>query len=74
VTSDAIANDAYTELAARYDKRIDTKAHNAYYERPATLALLGRVAGLRVLDAGAGRGLSAADGPRAAPAGHVQSR
>ena len=56
MTPDAIANDAYTELAARYDKRIDTKAHNAYYERPATLALLGRVAGLRVLDAGCGVG------------------
>ncbi len=54
--ADAIANDAYNELAARYDKRIDTKAHNAYYERPATLSLLGRVAGLRILDAGCGVG------------------
>ena len=29
---------------------------NAYYERPATISLLGNVAGLRVLDAGCGPG------------------
>ena len=53
---EAIANDAYDALAEGYAARIDTKAHNAFYERPATLSLLGSVAGKRVLDAGCGVG------------------
>lgn len=55
-----LALDAYEIMAERYAARIDTKPHNAYYERPATLSLLPDVAGLRVLDAGCGPGWYAA--------------
>ncbi len=50
---------AYEALADGYAKWADTKAHNAYYERPAMLELLPDVAGLRVLDAGCGPGMYA---------------
>ena len=56
---DAIALEAYEMLAERYAARVDTKAHNAYYERPATLSLLPSVEGKRVLDAGCGPGVYA---------------
>ncbi len=49
--------EAYEELAEAYAALIDTKPHNAYYERPATLSLLPEVTGLRVLDAGCGPGV-----------------
>lgn len=52
-----IALDAYEELAEAYAAVVDTKPHNAYYERPATLSLLPEVAGRRVLDAGCGPGV-----------------
>jgi SAM-dependent methyltransferase len=52
-----LALDAYERLAEAYAARIDTKPHNAYYERPATLSLLPDVAGLNVLDAGCGPGV-----------------
>jgi len=52
-----IAQDAYDALAESYADLIDTKPHNAYYERPATLSLLPDVAGKRVLDAGCGPGV-----------------
>ncbi len=51
-----IAQEAYNQLAVAYADRVDTKPHNAYYERPATLSLLPDVKGLRVLDAGCGPG------------------
>ncbi len=54
--STPIALEAYEALAERYAARVDTKPHNACYERPATLSLLPDVAGLRVLDAGCGPG------------------
>ncbi len=44
-------------LAELYAARVDHKAHNADYDRPATLSLLPDVAGLRVLDAGCGPGV-----------------
>lgn len=47
----------YEQFAERYAAAIATKAHNAYYERPATLSLLPQVQGLRVLDAGCGPGI-----------------
>jgi SAM-dependent methyltransferase len=50
---------AYEALADSYAKWVETKAHNAYYERPAMLALLPDVSGLRVLDAGCGPGIYA---------------
>ncbi|MGM0554967.1 MAG: class I SAM-dependent methyltransferase [Myxococcota bacterium] len=52
-----IALDAYEQLADAYAERIDTKPHNAYLERPATLGLLPDVADKRVLDAGCGPGI-----------------
>ncbi|MCP3098670.1 class I SAM-dependent methyltransferase [Myxococcus sp. K15C18031901] len=48
---------AYSAFAERYSTFAPTKPHNALYERPATLALLGEVDGLRVLDAGCGPGI-----------------
>lgn len=54
-----LAQAAYDALAERYARLIDTKPHNAFYERPAMLALLGEVRGLRVLDAGCGTGVYA---------------
>lgn len=51
-----IAYDAYERLANAYAEMIDTKPHNAYLERPATLSLLPDVEGKRVLDAGCGTG------------------
>ena len=51
-----IAYDAYEQLADGFAAKVDTKPHNAYYERPATLSLLPDVAGKRVLDAGCGPG------------------
>ena len=52
-----IGQQNYEQFADRYAARIETKAHNAYYERPATLSLLPDVNGLRVLDAGCGPGV-----------------
>ncbi len=46
-------------LAETYAQRVETKPHNAYYERPATLSLLPEVGGRRVLDAGCGPGVYA---------------
>lgn len=51
-----IARDAFDKLAERYAKLAPTKAHNAYYEWPATRSLLPDVKGKRVLDAGCGPG------------------
>ena len=47
------------ELAEAYSAKVETKAHNALYERPATLSLLPPVKGKRVLDAGCGPGVTA---------------
>lgn len=54
-----VAQQAYYELAYAYAERVDTKPHNAYYERPATLSLLPDVAGKCVLDVGCGPGFYA---------------
>jgi SAM-dependent methyltransferase len=51
-----IAFEAYETLAEPFVARVDTKPQNAYYEGPATLALLPDVRGKRVLDAGCGPG------------------
>lgn len=51
-----IALAAYESLAEQYAARVDTKPHNALYERPATISLLPPVEGKRVLDAGCGPG------------------
>ncbi|MQY14122.1 Ubiquinone/menaquinone biosynthesis C-methyltransferase UbiE [Streptomyces sp. RB5] len=46
----------YDSFAEAYSALNDTSLLNAYYERPAMLALAGDVAGRRVLDAGCGSG------------------
>ncbi len=51
-----LAYEAYQELADAYADHIDTKPHNAYYERPAMLSLLPDIRGQLVLDAGCGPG------------------
>jgi SAM-dependent methyltransferase len=52
-----IALEAYEALAESYAAVVETKPHNAYYERPATISLLPDVDGLTVLDAGCGPGV-----------------
>jgi hypothetical protein len=47
-----LAYEAYQELADAYAAKIDTKPHNAYYDRPALLSLLPDLEGKKVLDAG----------------------
>jgi SAM-dependent methyltransferase len=51
----------YDAFALGYTQDNDSNATNAYYERPASLALLGEVNGQRVLDAGCGAGSHAAE-------------
>ena len=46
----------YDAMGIAYGAQNNESAFNAYYERPATIALLGDVAGLRVLEAGCGPG------------------
>ena len=55
--SKPIGQQNYEQFADRYAVAVETKAHNAYYERPATLSLLPNVKGLNVLDAGCGSGI-----------------
>jgi SAM-dependent methyltransferase len=50
-----VPND-YDSFAETYSTENEGNLHNAYYERPATLALAGDVAGRRILDAGCGSG------------------
>jgi SAM-dependent methyltransferase len=51
----------YDPMAAAYELHATHSAYNAYYDRPALLDLVGDVTGLRVLDAGCGPGLLAAE-------------
>jgi 2-polyprenyl-3-methyl-5-hydroxy-6-metoxy-1,4-benzoquinol methylase len=53
----SISNDAYDVLADAYAAQADTKPHNAYYERPATMSLIEEVDGRNILDAGCGPGV-----------------
>lgn len=48
--------EAYEDLADSYNELIDHKPHNAYYDRPNTLKLLGKVNGQHILDAACGPG------------------
>ncbi|MFN8309834.1 MAG: class I SAM-dependent methyltransferase [Chitinophagales bacterium] len=47
---------AYEKMAVKYSELIENKPHNAYYDRPNTLQLLGDVNGKVVLDAACGPG------------------
>lgn len=72
MTSDTpIAKPAYAAFADRYDALAPTKPHNALYERPASLALVGDVAGLDILDAGCGSGICTEKLARAG--GHIRA-
>ncbi len=51
----AVTND-YDSFAEAYSAENEASLLNAYYERPAMLALAGEVAGRRILDAGCGSG------------------
>jgi ubiquinone/menaquinone biosynthesis C-methylase UbiE len=46
----------YDSFAEAYSAENEVNLHNAYYERPAMLALAGNVTGRRILDAGCGSG------------------
>jgi SAM-dependent methyltransferase len=46
----------YESIASKYAATVDTKPHNALYERPAMISLFPPLKGLRVLDAGCGSG------------------
>jgi ubiquinone/menaquinone biosynthesis C-methylase UbiE len=59
MNDEPIAVEAYEILAEAYASVVETKPHNAYYERPATLSLLPEVKGKRVLDAACGPGIYA---------------
>jgi SAM-dependent methyltransferase len=52
-----LALEAFETLAESYAVKAPTKAHNAYYERPAMLSLLPPVENKRVFDAGCGPGI-----------------
>ncbi len=49
----------WEDFAEDFERHAEVSAYNALYDRPAVLALLGDVAGLRILDAGCGPGLYA---------------
>ncbi len=46
----------YEPIASKYASTVDTKPHNALYERPAMISLFPPLKGLHVLDAGCGSG------------------
>jgi len=49
---------SFAQFATEYAAAAPTKAHNALYERPATLTLVGDTTGRSVLDAGCGPGIN----------------
>ncbi|MFJ2851202.1 MULTISPECIES: class I SAM-dependent methyltransferase [Streptomyces] len=56
VSADPSKTNDYNGFAEAYTAANETNLVNAYYERPAMLALAGDVAGRRILDAGCGAG------------------
>jgi len=55
--NDSLPQECYNELADSYAAIIDTKPHNAYYDRPAMQSLVPNVKGKSILDAGCGPGI-----------------
>lgn len=53
----SLPHDAYEEIADYYASVIDTKPHNAYYDRPAVQSLIPNVNNKLILDAGCGTGV-----------------
>lgn len=49
---ESFPHQAYTKLSAAYAAAIDTKPHNAFYDRPAVKSLVGSLSGRHILDAG----------------------
>ncbi|MEV8609595.1 methyltransferase domain-containing protein [Amycolatopsis sp. NPDC051373] len=56
VAADPARESGYDGIAEGYSAENETNLMNAYYERPAMLALAGDVTGRRILDAGCGSG------------------
>lgn len=56
INKDSVWFDSFEKMVEYYFKYVDTKPFNAYYERPATLALLPDVSGKKVLDAACAAG------------------
>ncbi len=52
-----VANEAYNKLAKSYNEKVDTKPHNAYYDRPAVQSLIPNIKNKNILDAGCGTGV-----------------
>jgi SAM-dependent methyltransferase len=52
----SLPQEAYDTIADAYAAVIEAKPHNAYYERPATLSLIGDVREKSILDLGCGPG------------------
>ncbi|WP_414938186.1 class I SAM-dependent methyltransferase [Amycolatopsis sp. cmx-11-51] len=55
-SADPARENGYDGIAEGYSAETETSLMNAYYERPAMLALVGDVTGRRILDAGCGSG------------------
>ncbi|MBZ9626140.1 class I SAM-dependent methyltransferase [Clostridium sp. FP2] len=56
INKDSVSLNSYEDMAEYYFEYVDAKPFNAYYERPATISLLGEVKGKKVLDAGCAAG------------------
>ena len=56
MTREPIGQTTYNRIGDRFADEVDTRPYNALFERPATLALVGEVAGKHVLDMGCGNG------------------
>ena len=54
---DSLPQEAYDKLADSYAALVDTKPHNAYYDRPAIQSLLVDLKEKDILDAGCGTGV-----------------
>lgn len=56
IHKDTVSIVSYDEMAKYYEKYVDTKPWNAYYERPATLSLLPEIKNKKILDIGCAGG------------------